>query len=187
MEQKIVIPQPCHENWETMLPEEQGRYCNSCCKTVIDFSSWETQDILAFIENKNGERVCGRFKNEQLTSATDSDVRHIWLKEIAFAPISFLKKVAAIVIVCFGLLHSNTTNAQTGGWTQGKTKLDTTKRILLGRPTIKKNDTIKKKPECTVSPQATVGIVALPPLNTSKTGKNQPDKKQNLPVKKENN
>ncbi|WP_348746173.1 hypothetical protein [Tenacibaculum sp. 190524A02b] len=65
---KITIPKPCHEDWNTMTPNEKGRFCNSCAKTVVDFtqkSPKEIQDYL--IENKN-QRVCGHFKRKQLDS-----------------------------------------------------------------------------------------------------------------------
>ena len=35
---QLQIPEPCHESWEKMNPVEQGRFCNSCQKAVIDFT-----------------------------------------------------------------------------------------------------------------------------------------------------
>jgi hypothetical protein len=35
---QISIPEPCHENWHTMTPTQQGRFCNACAKEVVDFS-----------------------------------------------------------------------------------------------------------------------------------------------------
>jgi len=32
----LQIANPCHENWESMNAREQGRYCQSCRKTVVD-------------------------------------------------------------------------------------------------------------------------------------------------------
>jgi len=34
---KISIPKPCFEGWENMLPNEGGRYCKACAKTIVDF------------------------------------------------------------------------------------------------------------------------------------------------------
>lgn len=62
----VSIPNPCHENWNEMTPQEQGRHCGKCCKTVIDFSSKTNQQILDILKQKQNERVCGRFNNAQL-------------------------------------------------------------------------------------------------------------------------
>jgi hypothetical protein len=61
----VTIPEPCHENWQQMTPNEQGRHCMSCQKTVIDFSLMSDQEILQYISTA-GSHVCGRFNNDQL-------------------------------------------------------------------------------------------------------------------------
>jgi len=33
---RISIENPCHEDWQKMLPESQGRFCQACEKTVVD-------------------------------------------------------------------------------------------------------------------------------------------------------
>ena len=63
----ISIPKPCHEDWNEMTANEQGRNCNVCCKTVFDFTSMSDEEVKYFFVNKKKEEsVCGRFKNEQL-------------------------------------------------------------------------------------------------------------------------
>lgn len=62
---KITIPEPCHENWDEMTPKDNGRFCLSCSKTVVDFTSMLPEQIQQyFISHKN---VCGRLKSEQLS------------------------------------------------------------------------------------------------------------------------
>lgn len=63
---KISIPTPCHQDWGTMTPNEQGRHCTSCAKTVVDFTGMSDEEVKYFFINKKEEKVCGRFKNEQL-------------------------------------------------------------------------------------------------------------------------
>ncbi|MBF4514825.1 energy transducer TonB [Flavobacterium sp. ANB] len=67
---KITIPEPCHENWDEMIPNEKGRFCLSCSKTVIDFRAMLPEEVQHFfIENQN-KSICGRFKKSQLDSIT---------------------------------------------------------------------------------------------------------------------
>lgn len=63
---KISIPEPCQENWDKMTPKDNGRFCMSCTKTVVDFTEMLPEEIQQyFILNKN---FCGRFRNAQLES-----------------------------------------------------------------------------------------------------------------------
>lgn len=67
---KISIPEPCHEDWNKMTPNDNGRFCMSCSKTVVDFTSMLPEEIQHFfIQNKN-EKICGRFKKSQLDTIT---------------------------------------------------------------------------------------------------------------------
>ncbi|NII28240.1 T9SS type A sorting domain-containing protein [Pseudoflavitalea sp. X16] len=61
----VTIPEPCHENWQQMTPNEQGRHCMSCQKTVVDFTLMSDQEILNHISRASSS-VCGRFNNDQL-------------------------------------------------------------------------------------------------------------------------
>jgi hypothetical protein len=61
---KIQIPQPCHEDWGKMTPNEQGRHCASCDKTVTDFTKMSDKQIAAFLLNSGS--TCGRFSTYQL-------------------------------------------------------------------------------------------------------------------------
>ncbi|HEY8898268.1 MAG TPA: hypothetical protein VIM79_25750 [Niastella sp.] len=62
----IRIPQPCRENWQNMTPKEQGRYCGSCEKIVIDFTRMSDNELLNFFTKAAGQPVCGHFANDQL-------------------------------------------------------------------------------------------------------------------------
>jgi hypothetical protein len=62
------IPEPCHESWQQMYPEQNGRFCDSCCKVVVDFTGMSNDEILNYLSQRKGERVCGRVKNEQLAN-----------------------------------------------------------------------------------------------------------------------
>ena len=63
---KITIPEPCHENWDEMTPKENGRFCLSCSKTVIDFTTMLPNEVQHFFIQNQNQKICGRFENSQL-------------------------------------------------------------------------------------------------------------------------
>jgi len=67
---KITIPEPCQENWDKMTPKENGRFCMSCSKTVVDFTPMLPNEIQHFFIQNQKDRICGRFKNSQLETIT---------------------------------------------------------------------------------------------------------------------
>jgi len=63
---KIRIPEPCHEDWDAMTKNEQGRHCQVCSKTVVDFTNKSSEEIGSFIAENASTKLCGRFKTTQL-------------------------------------------------------------------------------------------------------------------------
>lgn len=63
---QLSIPEPCHQDWNDMSPNEQGRFCGSCAKTVIDFSAMTDTQLILYFENLKNENVCGRVYPDQL-------------------------------------------------------------------------------------------------------------------------
>jgi len=62
---KITIPKPCYENWDAMTPEEKGRFCSVCSKTVRDFTIASDQEIIEVFSHSS-EDICGNFNASQL-------------------------------------------------------------------------------------------------------------------------
>lgn len=67
---KIIIPEPCHENWDKMTPKENGRFCLSCSKTLTDFTTMLPEEVQHFFIQNQNKSICGRFKEEQLDTIT---------------------------------------------------------------------------------------------------------------------
>lgn len=76
----LNIAEPCHENWQNMTPQEQGRFCGSCQKTVVDFTMMSDQEVLSYFL-KADHSVCGRFAEDQLNKElviTEKKKRFSW-------------------------------------------------------------------------------------------------------------
>lgn len=65
MKISIEIPKACGENWEHMTVSQLGKFCQVCKKEVIDFTNTTDAELLQKI--KSGQKICGRFKQSQLS------------------------------------------------------------------------------------------------------------------------
>jgi hypothetical protein len=62
----ITIPRPCKKKeWDDMTPNTQGRHCDNCNFTVIDFTNFTDRELVDFLL-KSKEHLCGRFTNFQI-------------------------------------------------------------------------------------------------------------------------
>ncbi|GAA0315903.1 hypothetical protein GCM10009087_27990 [Sphingomonas oligophenolica] len=41
---EILFPEPCHEDWEAMRPDERGRHCAACDKKVHDLATYTPEE-----------------------------------------------------------------------------------------------------------------------------------------------
>lgn len=121
---QLSIPKPCHENWDAMTPVQQGKFCGSCQKQVVDFSNMSDRQVAEFFKKPSTGSVCGRFMTDQLERDIAIPKKRIpWFKYFfQFAVPAFLLSIKA--------------SAQK---TQGKIKVttvtkDTTNPVL--RPTM---------------------------------------------------
>jgi hypothetical protein len=61
----ISIPTPCTEDWNVMTTNNDGKFCASCQKTVIDFSQMSDKELVDFFYHLKG-KTCGRFNEKQV-------------------------------------------------------------------------------------------------------------------------
>ncbi len=63
---KLQINNPCHESWEGMSPNNEGRLCAACEKVVVDFTNMKDEEIIQFFHRPKEEKICGRFNSSQV-------------------------------------------------------------------------------------------------------------------------
>lgn len=173
MTNKISIPKPCHEDWNNMSPEAQGRHCMACSKTVIDFTNWNEHQIRNYLESRSSEKVCGRFNTSQLEPVQESEnIFPIILK----SNISLLKKIAAIVLLCFGVASSQSYAQEIKGKVKCETNLSAKEPILMGDTIIVTNDSLNQQP-------STIDSTKYEPQIMGMVKPYQPPKKTKMPKK----
>lgn len=93
----ISIPKPCHENWNAMTPNEKGRFCQSCSKTVVDFTKMKTDEVQDYIHNNMHQRICGHIRKSQL------DTINLQISETVFEQtMSFQKLFLLALLLAMG-------------------------------------------------------------------------------------
>lgn len=99
---KISIPKPCHEDWNTMTPNEKGAFCGKCAKTVLDFTKKSTQEIKDVLLEQSGKKVCGRFLSNQLDEQPKPTININFPYYILPKNISYRKAFAIALFFAFG-------------------------------------------------------------------------------------
>jgi hypothetical protein len=78
---QLQIPEPCHEDWNKMIPGDKGRFCDSCQKAVHDFTGMSDAQLIAFFKKPSTGSLCGRFLDDQLDRAIEIPRKRIpWMK-----------------------------------------------------------------------------------------------------------
>ena len=62
----LEIKTPCSENFDKMIPNSNGSFCNSCAKNVIDLSTKTNSEVARFIAENKNKSICARLKTSQL-------------------------------------------------------------------------------------------------------------------------
>jgi hypothetical protein len=92
---KLVLNNPCKEDWNSMGIIEAGRHCELCSKDVIDFSSYSKEAIIDFFVANQGKAICGRMTKIQM-NAIEID------RYLLDYNISFWKKFLIVFLIVFG-------------------------------------------------------------------------------------
>lgn len=62
----LEIASPCSENFDKMIPNATGSFCNSCAKNVIDLSKKSNAEVAKFIAETKDQNICARLRVTQL-------------------------------------------------------------------------------------------------------------------------
>ncbi|MEY4877545.1 MAG: hypothetical protein RL708_2695 [Bacteroidota bacterium] len=131
MKYNINIPQPCHEDWNKMLPEQKGRHCDACKTVVTDFTIMTDAEIINHLK-ATASNTCGRFLETQLNrNLIEPTKTYDWFN---------IPKLSAAASILFSLLQlpalAQNKNEIKTEQTQIQ-KLDSTKQKLSGDIIIK--------------------------------------------------
>jgi hypothetical protein len=81
---KLSIPTPCSEDWNAMTADKNGRFCASCQKNVIDFSTMTDKQIIDYFTHFQGE-TCGRLTEKQLNAVISEPLSPTYSNRWAWA------------------------------------------------------------------------------------------------------
>lgn len=95
---KIVIPNPCSEDWSLMTPTEKGAFCQKCSLEVIDFTKQTPEEIRETLTLNLGKKVCGHIEKTQLELANSNF--HVWENQ---SPQILRSKFLYACVMVFGM------------------------------------------------------------------------------------
>lgn len=158
---EVSIPKPCQEDWSKMIPNQQGRHCNACARTVVDFTQMNDEEVKHFLLARSSERICGRFHTDQLdriSIALPTNILEVQL--------SWWKRFLVASLLAFSTMLFSCEAVITGAPLVGKlaNRINTLKipepQITMGITVAPVNDTFPGR-NCTI----TKGEIAIQPKN----------------------
>ena len=96
----LEINKPCSEEFSDFKKTELGGFCGSCQKEVIDFTGWNSQEIINYFNNNSYQKTCGRFNDYQLGA---------YVEPTKPSRLSYFKGIG---VACLSLFSFGISNAQ---------------------------------------------------------------------------
>jgi hypothetical protein len=168
----LEIKSPCQENFSKMTANENGSFCNSCAKNVIDLSRKTNAEVATFIAKNKDATICARLKTSQLEEEFEiNETSRINNFKYAVA-------VAATVLLTSNVVGQEKTPVKTeincpkpnpeimGKIAYVKTESKTISFVLKGKllnQITKKPLSEKEFPNCRITINEAVSIVKLNP------------------------
>jgi len=88
----LKITKPCSENWDKMTASEQGKFCASCNKNILDFTHLTPEEIIEQLKKVKGKTCVRLTQNQQNTPIVD-------FKPSANFKIPYSKTVASLLLL----------------------------------------------------------------------------------------
>lgn len=104
---EVSIPKPCHEDWLQMSPNQKGRFCKSCSKSVIDFTTKTNEEIQHYFKENSGNEVCGRFHRDQLDPVIVEIPISVFQRNISFRNLFLLTLLIVMGTTLFSCQKSH--------------------------------------------------------------------------------
>ncbi|MGC1472070.1 MAG: energy transducer TonB [Psychroserpens sp.] len=92
----ISISKPCHENWSEMTLNQKRCFCQSCSKTVVDFTKMKTDDDQAFIYENKDQCICGHIRQSQLATINLQISETVFEQTVSFHKLFLLALLIAM-------------------------------------------------------------------------------------------
>lgn len=146
---QLNIPTPCHEDWQNMTPNEKGRHCMACQKTVVDFTLMNDRQILDYI-SKSNSNICGRVANDQLQRPIQMAASNI-----NSAPASIWKFLVPAVLLT-GRENSQPKNIKPGTYQVSLDEHYSKGKVFFEKPIVDTSIVVD------TSIQVTMGVMAFP-------------------------
>ena len=152
---KIIIPNPCNANWDEMTPNDKGKHCGSCNKTVVDFTTMNDEQIKDYLNSSKMQKVCGHYKIAQVSVSRPKHHQFLvdlYLKIESNFTVPIFKTLALFLIfLCMTVVGCNRptpTPTRTTGLIAMPNEIDTMNANIDSTNTAKSimSDTIVTKP-----------------------------------------
>ncbi len=155
---KPYIPQPCHEDWNTMAEKEKGRHCDVCAKVVVDFTKMNDEEMIDYLHRHQYQKTCGHFRTEQLLQTEEIIIDITAIPEhTSFKSLFF----ACLLIAFSSLFLISCTSCMMGKVKMKEDDKDSTQTIKVNQDSI---------------PNQT-GFIEMKPLDSTKAKLNKTEKK----------
>lgn len=102
----VELKKPCLVNLDAVVPDENGRFCGVCQKSVIDFTKKSPEEIASYLQKNIAQKPCGTFNSWDVKSDHEIDRLILFLQG---------KRLRFLAVLIIGLLFITGCRIRTRG------------------------------------------------------------------------